>query len=160
MAARRQLGSGRTIVEPVGYAVTQFVASIAIVAGLGMAPVGLYLVGAAAILSWIDYRRLTEANPGLFPKVPRPEDLPMIKAVVRIGLIELGAMIALAIAAYSLVQTDGDRIQAIGPALVAGVLTLALNFWLKRTIARLEPGGPTEPGGPGGPGPGEPEDPS
>lgn len=138
MADLRQPGAGRVIVEPVGYVVTQFVGSIAIVAGLGMAPVGLYLVGAALILGLIDYRRLSDANPELFPKVPRPEDAPMLKAMARIGLIELGVMIALSAGAYALVQEDGQRAQALGPALVAGVVTLALNYILKRKVAGLQ----------------------
>jgi hypothetical protein len=126
---------GPGIVEPIGYAVTQFVASIAIVAGIGLAPDGLLLFAAALILSVIDLRRFRAANPGVIPETPEGFETPSGKVLMRLSMIATGAIVVLSALSLYLVHREHERVASIGPALVAGVITLFLNWRLK---VRLE----------------------
>lgn len=130
---------GRVFVSPPGYFATQFAGSVAMVAGLALAPDGFLLFAAAGIGSVIDTRRASALNPWLFAKDPAKADLRVARVFMKIGLLELAVMFVLAVVGYALVQQDDERIQAIGPALVAGVITLALGYWLRRSLAALGP---------------------
>lgn len=124
------------VVEPVGYAVTQFVAAIAVVIGIGLAPDGLLLLAAAILLSVIDLRRFREANPGLLPDTPEEFKAPIGRVLYRYSALGTVALLVLAVLAIVLVAQENDRAAAIGPGLVGGVLTLGLNWRLKLALAK------------------------
>lgn len=133
----------RTVVEPVGYAVTTFVGSVASVIGIGLAPDGLLLFAAAMILSVIDWRRMRAANPGLFPERPEDFEGPISKAMIRYSALGTLVLVVLSVAAYLLVAREDDWAAAIGPALIAGVFTLFFNWRLKIALQRAV-GGPDD----------------
>ncbi len=131
--------SGRTLVEPTGYAVTSFLSSAGLTGGIGLAPDGLLLFAAAVLLSVIEWRRLREANPWL--RLETPEDFRTHegKIFLRYSAWGTGIGLGLAAAAFALVQMEGREAAASGPALISGVATLVLNYLLKRKLAKPLP---------------------
>lgn len=136
---------GRRLVEPPGYVVGSFVSAAAIVAGIGLAPNGLLLFAAACILSVIEWRRFRAANPWLTLETPDDFRSPEGQLFLRWSSIGTGINVALAIGALVLVQLDGRDAGVLGPALVAGVVTIAINYLLKLGVAKLDAGGPSVP---------------
>lgn len=124
------------VVEPVGYAVTQFLSSIGFVIGIGLVPDGLLLFAAAMILSVIDLRRFRAANPGLVPETAEDFKQPIGRVLYRYSAVATALLVALAILGLVLVAREDDRAAAIGPGLVGGVLTLAMNWRLKLALGR------------------------
>ncbi|MDQ8044493.1 MAG: hypothetical protein REI11_07805 [Patulibacter sp.] len=129
---------GPGIVEPVGYAVSQFVTSIALVAGIGLAPNGLLLAAAAIIGSVLDLRRFTAANPGVIPETPEEFEGPRGQVLRRFSLQAVAVMIALSALGLWSVHHDQAQAAALGPALVAGVVTLWLNWRVKTALTKID----------------------
>jgi hypothetical protein len=133
---------GDAVVEPPGYAITQFASSVGFVVGFGLVPDGLLLVAASLILSVIDFRRFNAANPGLLPDTAEGFRTGPGRALYRYSAAGTSILVGLSIIAVALVQRDDLRADALGPGLVGGVVTLALNWRMKRAVeaARREQG--------------------
>lgn len=129
-------GDRRRLIEPTGYAVTSFISSVGLTAGIGLAPDGLLLFVAAVILSVIEWRRLVAMNPWLSLESPEDFRTHEGRILMKYSAWGTGVLIALSISALVLVRAQDNDAAAIGPALIAGVVTLVLNYLIKREIAR------------------------
>ena len=121
-----------TIVEPPGYALTSFVAAVAIVGGVGLAPAGLLLVLTGFGLSVVEARRFAELNPGL----ARNPELLTQGAAKQISKWSLATLAGLAAIAYVLVSTTELPALVVIPAVVAGVADRYFNRRLRRALAK------------------------
>lgn len=125
----------RKLVEPRGYALVSFCSTAMIVAGVGLAAVGLLLAAAGAVLSVIEFKELRRLNPWLMPEGAGAGESPLLAAqpmrIARVSTIVTALSCAAALGAA---QVTGDQIAAIPPAVIAGLATLAFNAQMRRAL--------------------------
>lgn len=117
---------GPKLVMPRGYHLVTFVSTAMLVAGIGLAWVGLLLAAAGGVLAYIEFRELLRLNPWIMREgdedwpllAPGPQRLSTISAVVL--LIGCGAALAA-------VQVGDEAWLALPPAIVTGFAMVAFN---------------------------------
>jgi hypothetical protein len=123
------------LVEPRGYGLVSFASTAMIVAGVGLAWVGLLLAAAGVVLSVIEFKELRRLNPWLMPEGAGSGESPLLaEQPMRIARASTVATIAGCLAAVGAVQVTGDELAALPPAVLAGLSTLVFNAQLRRAL--------------------------
>lgn len=121
--------------EPRGYAAVSFLSTAMIVAGVGLAWIGLLLAAAGVLLSVIEFKELRRLNPWLMPEGAGAGESPLLQpAPMRIARVSTATTIFGALIAFAAVTTTGEQLAAVPPALIAGISSLAFNAQLRRTL--------------------------
>jgi hypothetical protein len=125
----------RRLKEPRGYGLVSFVSTAMIVAGVGLAWIGLLLAAAGVVLSIIELKELRRLNPWLLPEGAGAGESPLLAPQpMKIARASTVTTIVGALAAVGAVQVTGDLISAVPPAVIAGLTTLVYNAQMRRAL--------------------------
>jgi len=134
LAAHVEEQPAKRFIEPPGYAVVSF-ASTMIVAGVGLAWVGLLLAAAGVVLSIIEFKELRRLNPWLLPEGAGSGESPILAPQpMRIARVSTAATVVGAIVAVAAVQITANELAAIPPAVIAGLSMLVFNAQMRRAL--------------------------
>jgi hypothetical protein len=128
-------GRRHELVEPPGYALVSFASTAMIVAGVGLAWVGLLLAAAGAVLSVIEFKELRRLNPWLMPEGAGAGEAPLLsEQPMRIARVSTIVTVISCAAALGAVQVTGDQAAAVPPAIIASLASLAFNAQMRRAL--------------------------
>lgn len=128
------LRQGPTLQEPPGYAAISFVATVMLVAGVGLAWSGLLLAAAGFILSIIEYRELRRLNPWILPSWDADYAPIAAKQPMRISMLGTLVVVIGSFAALVAVQVSEEPLFALPPAIVTALVTVAFNRPMRKAL--------------------------